>query len=530
MQNTNNVHTQAVIYARYSSHGQSEQSIEGQLHECHDFAQREGYTVVGEYIDRAMTGRNDDRPDFQRMLADAPKKQFAAIIVWKLDRFARNRYDSAINKAKLKKHGVKVVSAKENITDSPEGIILEGMLESMAEYYSANLSVNIRRGQRETIAKGKFCGGRVPFGYKLVDGRLVADELRAPIMRSIFEQYAAGVTKSEIIADLNRRGVKSTYGASLTLNSFYRAMVSPTYTGRYMHKGEEVPGLADRIIDDATFAKVQERLKTVAHAPAASKATVEYLLRGKAFCGHCGGAMVGESGRGKSGTVYHYYTCTNRKKLHTCKKANEKKDFAEWYVVEQTVEYVLTPANIDKIAKAVVAEYNKEFGVTRVDDLQRAIDRAERELNNLVDTLAAAPKATHARIYAKMESLEAQKVDMELDIAKLRIAQGIRYTEKEVTVWLNQFCTGDLFDLEYRRRIIDTFINAAFFYDDRIVIFYNIKGGKQVSYMELAEAMEEIEETFPDDDTNECSDLNASAPPSKDVNLDTRSASFLYPL
>lgn len=503
----------AVIYARYSSHGQTEQSIEGQLHDCYEFAEREGYAVVGEYIDRALTGRTDDRPDFQRMLSDAPKKQFGVIIVWKLDRFARNRYDSAINKARLKKYGVKVISAKENITDSPEGIILEGMLESMAEYYSANLSVNVKRGQRETSAKGKFCGGRIPFGYKIENGRLVADELNAPIIRTIFEQYAAGVSKRDIIQALNARGVTNAFGKKLALSSFYTAMSSPTYTGHYVRNGIEVDGCCDRLIDDATFAAVQERLKTVARAPAATKATVEYLLRGKAFCGHCGASMVGENGRGRSGAVYHYYTCSNRKKLHTCKKANEKKDFAEWYVVEQTVEYVLTPGQIEKIAKAVVGEYNKEFGASRIVELERGVERVERELNNLVDALAGAPKAAHARIYAKMKELETQKADMEIDISKLRIASGIRYTEQEVLAWLTQFCKGDLFDLDFRRRIIDTFINAVYLYDDRIVIFYNIKGGKQVSYMELAEAMEDIEST--DDSPGNGSDLNSFAPPNR---------------
>ena len=154
----------AVIYARYSSHSQTEQSIEGQLHDSYAYAEKCGYRVIGEYIDRALTGKSDDRPDFQRMIRDAEKHQFQVVIVWKLDRFARNRYDSAIYKARLKKYGVRVISVMENITDSPEGIILEGMLEALAEYYSANLSENIRRGQQESIKKGWFPGGPPPMG------------------------------------------------------------------------------------------------------------------------------------------------------------------------------------------------------------------------------------------------------------------------------------------------------------------------------------------------------------------------------
>ncbi len=125
-----------VIYARFSSHSQTEQSIEGQLRECYDFARRNDYLVIAEYIDRALTGTTDKRPEFLRMIEDSKKKNFDYVLVYQLDRFARNRYDSANYKAKLKKNGVRVLSAKENITEDASGILVEGMLESMAEYYS----------------------------------------------------------------------------------------------------------------------------------------------------------------------------------------------------------------------------------------------------------------------------------------------------------------------------------------------------------------------------------------------------------
>ena len=188
----------AVIYARYSSYSQQEQSIEGQLRDCYAYCEREGMSVVGEYIDRAISGRTDERPDFQRMIADSSKKQFAYVVVWKLDRFARNRYDSAMYKAKLKKNGVKVLSAMEPISNSPESIIMEGLLESMAEYYSANLSENVKRGQRESMLKHNWTGGTVPFGYQVREKKLLPREDRAPIVKEIFEKYAAGVSKKVI--------------------------------------------------------------------------------------------------------------------------------------------------------------------------------------------------------------------------------------------------------------------------------------------------------------------------------------------
>lgn len=300
---------QAVIYARYSSHGQTEQSIEGQLRDCYAYAQREGLTVIGEYIDRAITGRTDDRPDFQRMISDAAKKQFQRIIVWKLDRFARNRYDSAFYKAKLKKFGVKVVSATEPISDEPEGIILEGLLESMAEYYSANFSKHVKRGQRESIIKGTFLGGYAPFGYCVINNRLEIDERAAPIVREIFERYAGGEKKTSIINDLTRRGIRAEHTKAFTFEFLTRMLKNEKYIGIVRHGGFDVVGTCPAIVDEALFRRAQERIAAAKHAPAAAKAKEPYLLQGKAFCGLCGMPMVGESGRSKSGVVHHYYSC-----------------------------------------------------------------------------------------------------------------------------------------------------------------------------------------------------------------------------
>ena len=497
----------AVIYARYSSHSQTEQSIEGQLRDCHEYARRYDINVVGEYIDRATSGMTDERPDFQRMIADAAKKQFERVIVWKLDRFARNRYDSALYKHRLKQYGIRVISAMENVGEGDESILLEALLEASAEYYSLDLKKKIKRGQRENIAKGKYCGGPIPYGYKLIDGKLRVDDKTAPTVRFLFEQYASGVPMKEIIDELTRRGVRGSRGGALTYNTFSRVLTNTTYIGQYKYKGDVVPDLAEPMIDADLFERTQAVVKANAHAPAANKAEVDYLLQGKAFCGKCGSHMVGESGRGKNGDTYYYYACANRKKRHTCKKKNEKKDFIEWYVVEQTVQYVLTPQHIENVAKAIVAQYDNEFSGSKMDECEKQIRQLDRELNKLVDALIDAPKAAHKRIYEKMESLEAQKAAAESDLIKLRIASDIRLTESEVRAWLREFCTGDLFDPEFRRNIIDAFINCIYLYDDRVIIFYNIKGGKQVSYIDLENTLNE------DSPGADFSDMIAIAPP-----------------
>ncbi len=467
-----------VIYARYSSHSQTEQSIEGQLHDCRAYAERNNYTVVGEYVDRAISGRTDDRPSFQRMIADAPKKQFEKVLVWKLDRFARNRYDSALYKHKLKQSGVRVISAMENVGEGDESILLEALLEASAEYYSLDLKKKIKRGQRESIAKGLYCGGPVPYGYMLVDKKLCIDERTAPNIRYVFEQYASGVPMKEIIDELNKRGVRGKRGSSLNYNTFSRCLNNTTYIGEYRYSGEVVPGLAEAMIPRETFERVQMRVKANAHAQAANKAKVDYLLQGKLFCGHCGANMIGECGRGKLGVVYHYYACAARKKAHACNKHNERKDELESYVVEQTLRYVLTPSRIREIAAHIVAAYEREFDTSKITEQEALIKRLNYELNKLVDAIIDAPKAAHARIYAKMESLEAEKAAAESDLTKLKIAHDIRFTQPEVESWLKSFCAGNPNDPDFCHNIIDTFINSIYLYDDRIVLFYNIKNAQ----------------------------------------------------
>ena len=179
----------AVIYARYSSERQTEQSIEGQIHVCEEYAKQNQILILDTYIDRAMTGTNDNRPDFKRMISDSEKRNWNYILVYKFDRFSRNKYETAIHKRTLKEHGVKVLSATEHIPDSPEGIIFESMLEGYAEYYSAELSQKVRRGMNETRRKGNYTGGHLLYGYKKdgkkagIFGRDLMDLERADISK-----------------------------------------------------------------------------------------------------------------------------------------------------------------------------------------------------------------------------------------------------------------------------------------------------------------------------------------------------------
>ena len=220
----------AVIYARYSSDSQREASIEGQLRDCKDYAEKNGITVVGTYIDRAYSAKTDDRPDFQRMIKDSGKKIFDVVLVWKLDRFARNRFDAVNYKYQLEKNGVHLVSAMEPISQGPEGIMVESMLIGMAEYYSAELALKVARGERENALQCKYNGGVVPLGFTIgKEDRLYhIDPETAPIVQEIFTRYADGEPAEKIAASLNERGLRT------ALRRLYKLLVHGLYRGEVL--------------------------------------------------------------------------------------------------------------------------------------------------------------------------------------------------------------------------------------------------------------------------------------------------------
>ena len=349
----------AVIYARYSSDNQREESIEGQIRECTEYAVRNDITILSSYIDRALSARTADRPEFQRMIADSDKHTFDGILVYQLDRIARNRYYSAIYKAKLKKNGVRVLSAKENITDDALGILIEGVLESMAEYYSVELAQKIHRGMSINAEKCLSNGSIPGLGFKVnkADRTFYVDEEEAAIVREIFERYASGETKAEIVKDLQRRKVKTSIGNEFTYNSLSRLLKNKRYIGIYLYKGVETPGGMPRILDDDLFYRVQSLMNKNKSAPARTRGENEYLLTTKLFCGHCKEMMVGYGGTGKSGKQYHYYMCKKARK-----KKCDKKIIGKQYIEERVVSECLKMLTDDKIryiAKRVAEECNK---------------------------------------------------------------------------------------------------------------------------------------------------------------------------
>ena len=253
----------AVIYARYSSDNQREESIEGQIRECTAYAEKNDITIVKHYIDRAISAKTDNRPQFQQMIKDSDKKLFDIVLVWKLDRFARNRYDSARYKTQLKRNGVKLMSATEIISEGPEGIILESVLEGYAEYYSADLAEKVVRGQTENILKGRCNGGRGTFGYTLDSERKFhIDPLASPFVLESFTKYRDGLTMKEIRDWLNENGIKNPVGGEFTYNSVEHMLKNRRYIGELKFRDVVVPNAIPPIIPLELFEDVQEKMST----------------------------------------------------------------------------------------------------------------------------------------------------------------------------------------------------------------------------------------------------------------------------
>ena len=470
-----------VIYARYSSQGQREESIEGQLRECRAYAERNGWTVVGEYIDRALSGKTDKRDDFQRMIRDSEKGRFQGVLMYTLDRFARNRYDSAMYKARLKKNGVRVFYAKQSIPDGPEGIILESVLEGYAEYYSENLSRNVRRGMMENALQCKTTGG-LCLGYrKAKDGTLEIDPVGAKVVQEIFQLYADGTSATQVVSYCNEKGYKTARDKAFTRNSLNTILRNRKYIGIYEYEDVCVEGGVPAIISTELFQKAQARLKHNYSARAKAKAVTDYLLTTKVFCGHCGAPMIGESGTSRHGTTYHYYKCGCRKRdASACHKKTEKKDWLEAFVVKHTVEVALTTENIEEISTKAAALYERECADTRLlVSLEQSLDDTTTRLKNILDLMeqGIATSSTKDRLL----ELEDQKQDLEFRIDRERRKKPSLNKER-IAHWLMSFRGGDIHDPEYQRRVIDTLLNSVYIYDTddnggrRFVLTFNLSG------------------------------------------------------
>lgn len=473
------------LYLRFSSERQKEQSIEGQLRDCISYCKRKGYRIVAIYVDRATTARKDveKRVYFQQMISDSVHREWQYVIVWKLDRFSRNREDSAVFKMRLRKNGVKVESATENISKNPEGIILEAVLEGIAEYYSADLSQKITRGMRESALKCQCVGGHIPLGYKIEDHKLVVDPETAHIVQEAFQLYANGETVAEICRMFNAKGYRTAKGVEFNRNSFKSMFRNERYIGVYTYRDIRIEDGVPSIIDKDLFETVSRRLSKNAEAPARGKAKVDYLMSGKLFCGHCGASMNGESGTSKTGAIHNYYTCYSRKRRKGCDKKPLKKEWIEFIVAQDAME-LLTDDVIEEMADMAIAQSDQDLKEnTRIPELTARQQEVEQSISNIAKAIEKGVASD--TLLDRLTQLEKDKKDIAKQLAEEE-KYIYRIDRDQIIFWLTKFKDGDIEDEEFRRHIIDLMVNSVTVWDEpdgyRITTAYNLTSCKTKTF------------------------------------------------
>ena len=427
------------LYARFSSDNQRSESIDAQIRAMEGYCKQHRYVIVKTYVDEAKSATTDRRPAFQQMIADSSEHVFDILLVHKLDRFARNRYDSAVYKRELKKNGVSVYSVLENLDSSPESIMMESVLEGMSEYYSQNLAREVMKGLRETALQGKHTGGKPPLGYDVdpTTQTLVINEQEAETVRLIYDMYSKGYGYSPILSTLHEEGRKTKRGQEFQKNSLYSILTNPKYSGLFvfnrssskdgmgqrnthLYKSDEelitIKGGCPQIVDEDTYNKVQRRIQDNKHAGGRQNAKTNYLLAGKVRCKECGRAMTGNTRScGRYKQRYATYRCIT--KSYSCTNKEIRREYLERYVIDVLEKHIFNPAAmkaiIERIERASADIEKDSHG--RDGEIKGKLAEVIASIENVADAITAG--LISEALVARLTDLESQKgnsIDCEL--------------------------------------------------------------------------------------------------------------------
>lgn len=458
----------AVIYARFSSSSQREESIEDQIRECKEFAVKEGLQIINTYCDYAISGKTDNRIQFQKMIKDAEKRLFQVVIIYKTDRFARNRWDSAIYKKRLKDYGVKVIPAKEIIPEGPGGIILESFYEGCAEMYSANLSENIRRGQYGNALKCK-ANCKAPPGYKInpVTRLYELDDTTAPFIRKAFEMAASGETSKAILNYLANNGIKKSHA------SIYSMLRNERYKGIYIFDNTRVEGGMPALVDKATFDKITGNFKRRSIHPQAN--SKKYFLSLKLYCGYCGKLMNGEYGISRNGSQYRYYTCPTNRRQKCCELKAKPADKIETLISEKLQVTLLSGEVIDTMSNYILEYQQQMYNDNSMENaLSKQLANVEKRIKNLLSAMEAG--AMTDSTINRMHELEAKQKELltSLSIEKLKAPT---ITKEQIVYYIKKYRDSDITVDKIRQEFLNTFVSKAYVFTDHLFVIYDAING-----------------------------------------------------
>nr|WP_325221067.1 recombinase family protein [uncultured Oscillibacter sp.] len=460
----------AVIYARYSSHNQRDVSIEQQVENCREFAERNNLLITEVYADRAITGKTDRRPNFQRMMRDAAKSKFQYVVAWKSNRMGRNMLDAMMNDARLRDMGVRCLYTEEDFDDTAAGRFALRNMMNVNQFYSENMAEDVMRGMMDN-AKKCMVNGPLPYGYRRGDdGRYEIEPKEAEVVREIFERFYAGDLLVDIGNDLNGRGIKTGAGNLWNKGSFHRILVNERYIGVYEYAGYRVEDGVPAIVRKELFYAVQKKLKTKKNPQGRHRENGDYLLTGKLFCGHCGGFMVGMSGTSKTSAKHYYYDCQTKRKEKTCRKKAVRRDWIEQKIAEATKQYIMQ----DEVIQWLVDGYDNFLKLHRKDSMLLA---AEEELDGVKKAIKNVMAAIEQGIITpttkeRLVELEDERRRLEATVAIERAAL-VDIPKDKIQFWLESFREGDVEDKRYQAKLIDSFVQAVYLYDHELRVAFN---------------------------------------------------------
>ncbi len=490
----------AVAYARYSSDNQSDASVDAQLRAIDEYAGRNNICIIKTYIDRAKSATSDDRPEFQKMIKDSDSELFEAVIVHKLDRFSRDRYDSANYRKKLKRNGVRLISVLEYLDGSPESVMMESVLEGMAEYYSKNLAREVMKGMHEVALDCRHTGGMPPLGYDVIHEtkKYRINDFEAEIVKTIFTMYLDGFGYPTIIDQLNIKGYKTKLGRNFGKNSIHDILRNEKYTGVYIYnrsasknvdgrrnshqskpseKIVRIPDGMPAIISQQDFEKVVEKMRRNKKRSSSYKAKETYLLSGLIYCGECQHAMIGNvkySGRNK--LKYVTYRCGERDRTKSCKNKEIRREYIEEFVLQELERMILNESNIPILVEKInrYRESKDSDGKQKIKALYQRITKLDSQIENVLNVIrngCASKLLTH-----DLANLEKEKTELGIQLCHLKSTAKTKIIDEDT---LSKVFSSYRFfvsnkDKKEIKKCIHQYVDKVLVFEDHVKVIFRL--------------------------------------------------------